>query len=141
VRHLFSSRVEVYDPVITVVDGTGEISWEKSSTVIDTAHGEPGEMKCRIDLNFVRYGKDQLPAPVAGRAPDRIGVLLCSTTDGLKAGQRIKTIAGPVTGVFELRAIPDVAPDFSSAHHMEAQVIEVAQNVASFPSVAPVPGP
>lgn len=139
-RHLYSSRMAVYDPVITIVDGAGNASWVKADYIIDVKLGEPGELMCRLDLSFVRYGKDQLPAPVAGRAPDRVGVLFCDPTDQLKAGQRLKAIAGPVLGIFELRSIPDVAADFSSAHHFEVQVIEVAQSVANFPSVAPAPG-
>lgn len=138
-RHLFASRVEVYDAVITIVDGTGEISWVKSSEITDPILGEQGEMMCRLDLTFIRHGKDQPMAPVAGRAPDRTGVLFCTYTESLKAGQRVRAIEGPVTGTFEIRAIPDPAVDFSSAHHIEVQVVEVAQDVTNFPSVAPEP--
>lgn len=140
-RHLFASRVEVLDATSTLLYGTPSISWEKVSYIVDTILGEPGELMCRLDLNFIRYGKDQLPAPIAGRAPDRIGVLFCSVTDSLKAGQRVRTLSGPVTGTFEIRSIPDVAADLASAHHLEVQVIEVAQDVSNFPSVAPAPGP
>ncbi len=139
-RHLFASRVEVYDAAITIVDGTGEISWVKTSTIVDTKLGTPGEMLCRLDLTFIRHGKDQPMAAVAGRAPDRIGVLFCGPTDNLKAGQRIRAIAGPVTGTFEIRAIPDPAVDFANVHHLEVQVVEVAQDVSGFPSVATTPG-
>jgi hypothetical protein len=86
---------------------------------------------------FVRPGKDAPMPLVAGRAPDRVGTLFCDPTPHLKAGDRIHAIDGPVTGTFEIRAIPDVAVGFGIGHHMEVQLIEVAQELTGvFPGGA-----
>jgi len=87
-------------------------------------------VKCRLDLNFLRPGKD-VPAPIeAGAAPDRIGVMFCRATVPLRAGDRIVATAGPVKGIFDIKSIPDVALDFASGHHIEVQIVETVQNLA-----------
>ena len=48
-------------------------------------------------------------------------------TDVVKAGDRVRVLSGPVSGTFEIRAVPDPAVAQLSAHHMEVQIIEVAQ--------------
>ena len=137
-RHLYSSRVAVLRLSGDLTDGTAHLAWTKLSTPVD-ALGVPGEMLCRLDLTFQRPGKD-IPMPlVTGRAPDRIGLLFCDTGVDLRAGDRISTLAGPITGTFEIRPIPDPALDYASAHHLEVQVIEVAQNMAGYPSALPAP--
>lgn len=88
----------------------------------------------RLDLNFVRPGKDILPAPEAGKAPDRIGVLFTFPYAPVRAGDRLVAIPNdigemPVEGTFELRTKPDEAIGFASRHHLEMQVIEVNQNL------------
>lgn len=134
-RHLFNCRAEVLRQTGTVVDGMLTSSYPKVTDVVDPYLGTPGELMCRLDLALVRAGKD-LPAPVvAGRAPDRVGVMFYSTTDAIKAGDRIHVLDGPATGTFEIRAIPDPVQDQLTAHHMEVQVIEVAQALANvFPA-------
>jgi len=139
VRHLFASQVEVLRLGGTMVDGTPQLSWAKVADVIDVLLGVPGELMCRLDLNFLRLGKDQPMAVVAGRAPDRVGVLFCDPTDGLRGGDRVRAVAGPVAGTFELRAIPDIAVGFAAGHHLEVQVVEVTQNLTSYPSGIPSP--
>ncbi len=118
------------------VNGTPTYTWAKLGIVIDRFLGVPGEMMCRLDLTFQRPGKDQPQPIVAGRAPDRIGLLFYDYTDAIRAGHRIRVIGGPLTGgVFELRQIPDVAQAYSIGHHMEVQVQEVAQALAGkFPA-------
>jgi hypothetical protein len=142
VRHLFNCRVEVLRLSGDMAYGTPTLSWSKITDIVDTVLGAPGEMMGRLDLTFQRPGKD-VPMPVvAGRAPDRIGLWICSVTDQLKAGDRLRIISGPTTGTFELRAIPDPASGYTAAHHMETQVIEVAQALAGrFPSAQPVGTP
>lgn len=137
-RHLYNSRAEVLRLSGALVLGTPTLTWSKISDTPDTVLGVEGELMCRLDLNFVRPGKDQ-PMPVeAGRAPDRIGVLFYSVTDALKAGDRVRMLAGPITGTFEVRVIPDPAVAYAAAHHMEVQVVEVAQQLAGvFPSASP----
>lgn len=116
-QHLFSSTVSVSR--LSVSDGGGVPLY--SFDVVNPS------LRCRLDLNFLRPGKDQPPAPEAGRAPDRVGVLFCSAAADLRAGDRVKAVGGPVDGVFEIRVVPDVATDYASGHHKEVQIIEVAQ--------------
>lgn len=130
---MYASHVEVYRNQISTVNGSMRSAWQKISETTDPLLGIPGEMKCRIDLGFMRPGKDQPSAQVAGRAPDRMGVLLCDPTPYLKAGYIVRCKYGPITGTFEIKTIPDTAVDYSSAHHLEVQVIEVAQSAVDFP--------
>lgn len=136
-RHLFASRVEVLESVTDIVDGARVQTWNKSSLDFDPTCG-PGEMKCRLDLIFLRPGKDA-PAPVvAGRSPDRTGVLFCSNTPALQGGQIIKVIDGPHVGsMFLLKMRPDEAQAFAGSHHIEVQVHEVNQAGFVYPSGAP----
>lgn len=128
-RHLFASRCEVLRMSAVMKNGVPNMSWNKVTAMVDPWLGVSGELMCRLDLNFLRPGKDQ-PAPiVAGRAMDRIGVMYFSPTTALRANDRVRAIAGPVAGVFEVRNTPDPAVDYRSAHHFEVQVIEVAQSV------------
>lgn len=128
-RHLYNSRVAVTELSGTMQFGTPTLAWNKLAVIVDSHLAVPGEMMCRLDLNFLRLGKDAPMPVVAGRAPDRVGVLFCDVTDKLKAGQRIECLAGPVRGTFEIRTIPDEAVDYMSAHHVEVQVVEVAQQL------------
>ncbi len=138
-RHLYNSRVDV----LRLFEGEFQFgtltqSYAKLTTVVDPVLGVPGELQCRLDMQWVRPGKDQ-PVPVqAGRAPDRVGLLFCDYGVDLRAGDRIRPTAGPITGVFEIRVVPDAAVDYSFAHHIEVQIIEVAQSlVGVFPGRTP----
>jgi hypothetical protein len=136
-RHLFASRVEVLESVTEVVEGARMQTWQKSSAIFDPTCA-PGEMKCRLDLIFLRPGKDH-PAPiVSGRSPDRTGVLYCSYTSALQGGQIIKVVDGPYTdSSFLLKMRPDEAQAFSKTHHIEVQVFEVNQAGFSYPAGGP----
>lgn len=137
-RHLFNSRVEVLRLAGAVTFGTPTFQWNKVDAVIDPLLGAPGELMCRLDLNFQRLGRDQPMPATAGRAPDRLGVMFFDVTDQLKAGDRVRCLTGPVTGTFEIRQVPDPAVDYSTAHHLEVQVVEVAQAlVGVFPGAQP----
>jgi hypothetical protein len=121
------------------------MSWPQVPTVVDPILNEPGLLQCRLDLTFLRPGKDQ-PAPiVAGRAPDRVGVCyfdLATDADGIPlvlAGDRLECASGPIFGTFEVRLIPDVAQDLIGAHHVETQVVEVSQMLKPG-SPTPFPG-
>lgn len=125
-EHLYMTAVRVESLQLSVVAGRGVMSWLPSS--------EPGAafLKCRLDLTFVRPGKDQPAAENAGRAPDRIGVMFCGPYAPIKAGNRIVAIPNeqgeiPVAGTFEIRVIPDLALDYASAHHIEVQILETNQ--------------
>jgi hypothetical protein len=112
---------------------------------VDPFFGVPGQMLCRLDLQFTRPGKD-VPMPlVAGRAPDRVGLLYFDAvpdTNGrllVKSGDRIVMVSGPVYGTFQLNQIPEVAQDFIGAHHIETQVVEVSQALEAG-ALTPFPG-
>jgi hypothetical protein len=137
-RHNFNCTVEILESVTDVIDGARVQSWAKSSANFDPTCAS-GEMKCRLDLIFLRPGKDA-PAPiVAGRTPDRTGVMYCSYTPELKAGQIIRVVSGPfLHATFLLKMRPDEAQDFNGTHHIEVQVHEIAQAGFNYPSGAPV---
>lgn len=126
-RHLYASRVEVLRLDLDFTDGVATQSWEKLQTIVDPFLGVPGEMLCRLDLSFQRPGKDQPQPIVAGRALDRVGLMFFDPTTEILAGDRFHCLDGPVSGTFEMRVQADPAQDYSSAHHLEVQVIEVAQ--------------
>jgi hypothetical protein len=126
VEHLFASVVRVERMGLTQVDGVATMDWSPV---------DGGEyVRCRLDLNFLRPGKDIAPAPVAGKAPDRIGLMFCSSDAPIRAGDRVVAIPGddgtvPVSGTFEIRVIPDLAMGFSAPHHMEIQILETNQDL------------
>jgi len=126
-------------------DGGMAIAWNVVDTMVDPYLDTPGQLLCKLDLLFVRPGKDQPPSIAAGRAPDRVGVLFYdiltddSGVPAVRAGDRIQCIAGPIFGTFEIRAIPDVAQDYVGANHCEVQVVEVSQALAP-PTPTPFPG-
>jgi hypothetical protein len=131
----------------TTLEASGGMAfaWNPVTTVVDLYLNQPGLLQCRLDLTFLRPGKDQ-PAPiVAGRAPDRTGVCyfdLTSDASGaplVKSGDRLMCVSGPIYGTFECRLIPDVAQDMIGAHHVETQVVEVAQQLRQG-SPTPYPG-
>lgn len=113
-----------------MTNGTPTVDWNKVDFIIDSRLGVSGELMCWLDLNFLRPGKDAPPPVVAGRAMDRIGLMLFSPTSRLKSADRVRCIDGPVTGTFEIRNNPDPAISRRPrAHHYEVQIIEVAQSV------------
>jgi hypothetical protein len=123
--------------------GGMSFTWDLVSDVVDHYLNEPGLLQCRLDLTFLRPGKDQ-PAPVvAGRAPDRTGVCYFDPAPDangaslVKAGDRLQCVSGPVFGTFEIRLIPDVAQGLTGAHHIEVQVVEVSQMLK--PGTSPTP--
>lgn len=132
----FTSTVQVLRLNETLQAGGGmTMAWQPVTAIVDPLLDQPGLMKCRLDLTFIRPGKDAPPAYVAGRAPDRIGVLffnLVTDANGapmVKAADRVQCVAGPIFGTFEIRLIPDVAQDLTGASHCEVQVVEVSQQL------------
>jgi len=146
-RMFYTSTCQVLRAAETVMPGGGvAITWPAVGTVVDPQLGQPGLLQCRLDLTFVRPGKDQ-PAPlVAGRAPDRSGVCYFDVASDpatgipyVLAGDRLRCVAGPIFGTFEIRPIPDVAQNMVGGHHIEVQVIEVSQMISAG-SPQPFPG-
>lgn len=125
---LYNSTVQAQHLVQSVENSVVSWSWAPYGDKRDA-------IKCRLDLTFIRLGKDALPAVEAGKAPDRVGVMFADANCGLRAGDRIVAIKGPITGIFEIKAIPDLAQNYFTAHHMEVQIVESAQQLQGiFPS-------
>lgn len=145
-RNLYHSRVQVQRLVPTLGAGGGmNLAWSPLSQQIDATEQTPGYMWCRLEIGFLRPGKDQFAPLVAGRAPDRIGVAYYDPVTDIngvplvQAGDRFLCVAGPIYGMFEVRMVPDVAQDLIGAHHIEVQVIEVAKQTQAG-SLTPFPG-
>jgi hypothetical protein len=145
-RALYTSVAQVLRLTPVLTDGGGmSVSWAPVGDILDAYVSTPGQLACRLDLQFTRPGKDAPMPIVAGRAPDRVGVLfydMPADSSGLpllKAGDRLQMIAGPIAGTFELRQVPEQAQDFLGGHHGESQVIEVSQSLQPG-SYTPFPG-
>ena len=150
---MFTSVVQVTRAQVGLsAQGDASVSWEPLTEILDPGLNQAGLMRCRLDLQFIRRGIDQ-PAPViAGKAPDRVGVIYyLSAVDPatgiplVLAGDRVVCVPHPVTsrlpvfGTFELRQVPDVAQDYVGGHHVETQIVEVSQSLKPG-SVTPFPG-
>jgi hypothetical protein len=131
-------------PTVTA-QGIGSLAWNPVAAMLDPVLGVSGRFACRLDLQFVRRGVDQPMPVVAGRAPDRVGVLFMVPPPNITglplilAGDRVTMVSGPVFGSFDIRVVPDVAQDMLGAHHIEVQVVEVAQSLQPG-SMSPFPG-
>lgn len=131
-EHLYMTVCRVERLQLTVEDGMPSMLWQQATDLDPALNDMLERLHCRLDLTFVRPGKDQPPAINAGRAPDRIGVGFWNPYAPVRAGDRIVTIPNdegkmPVEGTFEIRVIPDMALDYDSAHHVEVQILETNQ--------------
>lgn len=148
-RNLYRSTAQVMRLTPTMLaTGAMNVAWTQLTSIVDVVLNQPGLLQCRLDLQFTRPGKDAPMPSVAGRAPDRVGVIWYDpVVDAqgrplLKSGDRLVMVQGPIFGTFELRQIPEVAQDFTGAHHVENQVVEVSQALqpgspTPFPGVQP----
>lgn len=129
-RGSYSSLVEVLRPAKgTAIKGAPSFVWTNPQLMFDEDWGIPGQMRCHIQLGWVRPGSLAPPAFEAGVPMPRIGTLFFDLTYSgkilLTAGDRIKTLDGPVEGTFELRVIPEPAHDFiGTLDHAEVQIVE-----------------
>jgi len=125
---LFSSRVQVYRLSEQDVGGRPRNTWSAQPPPLN-------RVPCRLDMTFVRPGKDIMPAYEAGKAPDRVGVAFFSPDAGILPGDIIMAVPNdqgriPVAGTFEIRVFPDVAQGYFDGHHLEVQIIETSQKLA-----------
>lgn len=133
-NHLFSSVVRVERLQKVVVKGRSYTEWSVATDPDPAVAHQFSWLECRLDLNFLRPGKDA-PAPVnAGVAPDRVGIMF-SDPAPLRAGDRLVAIPDAngrivVPGTFEIKAMPDYALDYSTQHHIEVQIVEVTQDLS-----------
>lgn len=142
---LFNSAVRVERMQLVVVDGVATMSYAQATDEDPATNDMLQFLKCRLDMNFLRQGKDIPAAPVAGRAADRIGVMFTYPYAPIRAGDRIVAIPNernqiPVKGTFEIRQMPDEAIGFSDQHHIEVQIIETGQELTleNWPAEDPI---
>jgi hypothetical protein len=133
-QHLFNSVFRVERMQLTVSDGQATMDWAQAHDDDPQLDWMLANLKGRLDLLFTRPGKDAPPAVEAGRAQDRMGILFTYGYAPIKAGDRLVAIPDArgrieVDGTFDIRAIPDKAIDYSSAHHIEVQVFETNQQL------------
>lgn len=132
-EHLYNSVVRVERLELTPVPGKRPaMTWVQATDEDPAINDLLQYLKCRIDMNFLRPGKDIPAAPEAGKAPDRMGLLITSAYAPLRAGDRVIAIPNernkiPVPGTFYLKVIPDAAQDYDDQHHLEVQIIEESQ--------------
>ena len=132
-NHLYPSVVRVERMERTVVNGRESMEWVTATDPDPYINHKYQWLECRLDMNFLRPGKDA-PAPVtAGKQPDRIGIMFCDPAP-LRAGDRVVAIPNEygkivVPGAFDVHQVPDLALDFDSQHHIEVQVIETVNTV------------
>lgn len=148
-RGLYNSVAAVLRLTPTLQAGGGmSVAWTQLEVVLDPYVVTPGLLACRLDLQFIRPGKDAQMPLVAGRAPDRTGLLFYDMPVDMNgkplilAGDRFQMVSGPILGMFEMRQIPEMAQSYTGAAHAENQVIEVSQALQSggytpFPGGAP----
>lgn len=115
-KSLLNHRCDLYDLRTTDNDGSPVTQYVK-------VNERP--VHCRLDLNFVRHGKDSMWLETIARPEDRTGVMIFGPKEKIKAGMRVKMLKGP-TGVFSLQGALDEAFDFDSLHHYEVGVVEVS---------------
>lgn len=119
--HLMPSRVKVWRPKVTTQDGILTTSWVSVSGL--------DEVRCRLEVNFYRPGKDVMLPVQAGRAPDRVGVYWVDPGTDFRPGDHLECVSGPVEGFWRVGTKPDVALSMSSLHHLEGQVVEVHSSI------------
>lgn len=117
---LLKHRCSVDELVEGEIDGIATASWVTIAS----------NVKCFLDLGFIRRGKDPMWTPEAGRPSDRSGVLFATASAPLKPGQRVSMTRGP-RGTFEIQGAVDEAWRPLDLHHLELSVIEVARQLMS----------
>lgn len=86
-------------------------------------------IKCFLDLNFIRRGKDPMWTPETGRVSDRSGVLFLHGSAPVKSGMRVKMQFGP-QGTFLIEGAVDEAWRPTKKHHLECGVVEVPSQIS-----------
>jgi hypothetical protein len=84
----------------------------------------------RLDLSFIRMGKDMGWTPEAGRAPDRSGVAFFFPDADIRVGDRLEILSGRPYGTYAVEGSVEELLTFSDPHHLEVSVREVAKSVA-----------
>lgn len=115
-KALLNHKCDLYGLTTTDNDGTPITGYTKVNT---------NPIPCRLDLNFIRQGKDNMWLEAVARPEDRSGVMFFMPNAPIKSGLRAVMLRGP-KGIFQLQGAIDEAWDFNSVSHYEAGVIEVS---------------
>lgn len=123
------------------ISGAANYTWGNSTDIIDSYWNVPGQMQCRLDVQFLRPGSQApMPAESATVLP-RIGTLFYDLPDDptfVRAGDHLTVVSGTFQGsTFEIRVIPEPAQDYFGPTHMEAQIVEIAIDLSLYPGVEP----
>lgn len=121
-RSLLKHRCFLWEMRQGQVDGSPVHTWERVETPYDLP------LRCFLDLNFIRKGKDPIWTPEAGRPADRSGVLFLAGDAPVRSGQRVEMVKGP-EGTFSIEGAVDEAWKPSRRHHLEIGVLEVATSL------------
>lgn len=146
-QHLYPSafRVERLQ-LVRVEDGIPYTDWVQATSEDENENDMLQYLRGRLDLGFIRPGRDIPLAPEAGKAPDRMGLFFTFPYAPIRAGDRLVAVPNeqgkmPIKGTFEIRPKPDEVQGYDDAHHLEVQVIEVGQDLGDiqWPGEDPLP--
>lgn len=118
-RALLKHRCTLVRLKMVAVNGSPISTWEPVEE----------NVRCFIDLNFIRKGKDPFWTEQAGRPADRTGVLFLLGDTPIKSGDRVIISKGP-KGSFSVEGAIDEVWTPSKLHHLEVGVREVATQLA-----------
>jgi hypothetical protein len=123
------------------INGAANYTWGNSTDIIDDYWGVPGQMQCRLDVQFIRPGSGiPMPAESPTVVP-RLGTVFYDIPDNInyvRSGDHLQVISGAFEGnTFEIRVIPEPAQDYFGPTHMEAQIVEIAIDLNLYPGVDP----
>lgn len=114
---LLPHRGMLQEPETRQVDGVATYDWVTVAT----------NVPCRVDLTFIRRGKDPQWTPEAGRVEKRTGVGFFKSDAPIKPGQRlIVNDSYGISGTFRLDGnVEEVIGRRGKIHHKEVGVEEV----------------
>lgn len=92
--------------------------------LISTQWTQVADLRCFLDLSYIRSGKDPVWTPDSGRAQNRSGVLFLPPGANVEPGDRIVMTKGP-SGTFVVQSALDEAWTPRKLHHLECYVTEV----------------
>lgn len=117
-RNLLKMRCNVLAMTDSQVDGLVSQAW---AIVPDGT-----SVRCFLDLNFIRAGKDPIWTPDSGTGQNRSGVLFLAPGAPALPGYRIQIASGNgPQGTFEITSSLDEAWTPRKLHHLECFVTEV----------------
>ena len=112
---LLVHRVDVQRATVGEVDGLDTYDWNTVQTGV----------RCRLDLQYIRPGRDPQWTPEAGRATDRTGVAFFLPNTQIRSGDRLIVRKGPKGTFLAEGAVDDAQDRHGFSHHLEVGVREV----------------